>query len=62
MSAMPSSHGRITAMSSFAKPSAIGVNSPTAIRMEEDVMPGTIRLRPQSRPQKRKPRKPGRSV
>ena len=49
-------------MSSLAKPSAIGVNSPTAIRMEEDVMPGTIRLRPQSRPQKRKPRKPGRIV
>ena len=41
-------------------PSTIGVRRPTAMRMEEDVMPGMMKLSPHSAPQKRKPPKSAR--
>ena len=38
-------------------PATMGVRRPTAIKMEEDVMPGTMKLRPHSTPQNTKPKK-----
>ena len=53
--AMPSAHGTSTDRSSREMPSMSGVSRPTAIRMDEDVMPGMMKLSPHSTPQKRKP-------
>ena len=38
-------------------PSISGVRRPTAIRMDDDVIPGMMKLKPHSTPQKRKPQK-----
>ena len=54
---MPSPHGTSTVKSSCAIPSISGVRRPTAIRMDDDVIPGMMKLKPHSTPQKRKPQK-----
>ena len=54
---MPSPQGMSTARSSCAMPSISDVRRPTAIRMDDDVIPGMMKLKPHSTPQKRKPQK-----